>query len=224
MSHTPDLLSLLPQHAVNVFRLASMNRRVFEISLAGVLAVPQSVAIEDSDRELIERVHAGDEKAFGLLYDRHSKMAYSTALRILKSPVEAEDVLQDVFLQIWRTPPQVREDDFNLHGWISVVIRNRSLSVLRAHANHRSVSLENFDFASPYDLESEAEQLELYTKAEQVANVLAPEEQRILKMCFDEEMTHSAISALTAIPLGTVKSRVRHALLVLRKTLEARHS
>ena len=222
MSHTVEVFSLLPQHAVNIFRIATANRRILEISLVGVLSAPQLSG--DSDRELIERVRARDEKAFGVVYDRHSKMAYSIALRILKSPVEAEDVLQDVFLQIWRTPPQAREVNFNLPGWISVVTRNRSLSVVRTRANHQSVSLDNFDFASPYDLESEAEQRELYDRAEQSATVLAPEEQRILKMCFDQGMTHSAISALTAIPLGTVKTRVRHALLVLRKTLEAKSS
>ena len=127
-------------------------------------------------------------------------------------------------MQIWRIPPQVREVEFNLQGWICVVTRNRSLSILRSRASHQSVSLEDFDFASPYDLEAEAEQHELYIKAEQLAKVLAPEEQRILKMCFDQGMTHSAISALTSIPLGTVKTRVRHALLVLRRTLEAKSS
>ena len=83
------------------------------------------------DATLLALVERGDEYAMAALFDRYSKIVYSVALRVLRDPASAEDVLQEVFMQIWRSPERFVESRGSLGGWLAVVTRNRSIDLLR---------------------------------------------------------------------------------------------
>src|ERR1700761_182476 len=84
-----------------------------------------------SDLALLQLVQTGDQPALKVLYDRYSSLVYSTAVRILKNPASAEDVTQELFLRLWVHSKQVQVPGETLHGWMTVVSRNRSLDLLR---------------------------------------------------------------------------------------------
>src|ERR1700748_2871924 len=83
------------------------------------------------DGVLLALVRRGDEAAMATLFDRYSKVVYSIALRVLRDPSSAEDVLQEVFMQIWRNPDGFVATRGSLGGWLAVVSRNRSIDALR---------------------------------------------------------------------------------------------
>src|ERR1039457_3411636 len=97
-----------------------------EIQVAGT---PQPT-VED-DASLLALVQSGGEQAMATLFDRYSRVVYSVALRVLRDPASAEDVLQEVFMQIWRNPDSFTAARGSLGGWLSIVSRNRSIDTLR---------------------------------------------------------------------------------------------
>src|SRR3979411_2367854 len=100
-----------------------------EMGLAN--AFPQS---SQDDATLLAHVRRGDEHAMASLFDRYSKLVYSVALRVLRDPASAEDILQEVFMQIWRNPNGFIATRGSLGGWLAVVARNRSIDALRSKA------------------------------------------------------------------------------------------
>jgi len=92
-----------------------------------VNAPPQS---SQDDAALLALVKSGDEHAMASLFDRYSKVVYSVALRVLRDPASAEDVLQEIFMQIWRNPDGFIATRGSLGGWLAVVSRNRSIDAL----------------------------------------------------------------------------------------------
>ena len=151
------------------------------------------------------------------LFERHSKLVYSVALRVLRDPAAAEDVLQEIFMQMWRTPTSFVEARGSLGGWLAVVSRNRSIDLLRKKRPTETV--EDLPLASPYDLAGDAEHNIMLDRVKVVIAELPPEQRKTLEMAFFEGMTHSEIAEHTECPLGTVKTRIRSALQTLGKAL-----
>lgn len=171
------------------------------------------------DAALLALVRRGDESAMASLFDRYSKIVYSVALRVLRDPASAEDVLQEIFMQIWRNPDGFVATRGSLGGWLAVVSRNRSIDALR-----RKRPAECFDemtFASNYNLADEAERNSMMEKAREVIYHLPAEQRKTLEMAFFDGLTHSEIAEMTGDPLGTVKTRIRSALTTLRKAFTA---
>jgi len=183
----------------------------------GLLNMPQSSM--DGDTQLLSLVQRGDEQAMASLYDRYSKVVYSVALRVLRDPASAEDVLQEIFMQIWRSPDRFVATRGSLGGWLAVVSRNRSIDVLRRRRPADSV--DELVLASPYNLSSEVERNSMMEKARSVIVKLPVEQRKTLEMAFFDGLTHSEIAEMTGDPLGTVKTRIRSALLSLRKAFQA---
>lgn len=173
----------------------------------------------DKDLQLLDRIRRGDEQAMAALYDRYSKVVYSVSLRVLRDPATAEDVLQDVFMSIWRRPDTFSPARGSLGGWLAVIARNRSIDLLRR--KRPSEQVEEIYLASPFDLADEAERNNMMERARAVIARLPPEQRKTLEMAFFDGLTHSEIAEMTGDPLGTVKTRIRSALLILRKELEA---
>lgn len=174
----------------------------------------------EQDVQLLGRVRRGDEQAMATLYDRYSKVVYSVALRVLRDPASAEDVLQDVFLGLWRRPETFISARGSLGGWLAVVSRNRSIDTLRR--KRPSEPVEEVYLASNYNLADEAERNSMMQRARAVIMRLPLEQRKTLEMAYFDGLTHSEIAEITGDPLGTVKTRIRSALLSLRKELEAR--
>jgi len=183
----------------------------------GVLNMPPPSELDDAT--LLALVQRGDEAAMASLFDRYSKVVYSVALRVLRDPASAEDVLQEIFMQVWRNPDSFTATRGSLGGWLAVVSRNRSIDTLRRRKPTDSV--DEFALASPYNLADEAERNSLIEKARGVMVSLPMEQRKTLEMAFFDGLTHSEISEMTGDPLGTVKTRIRSALLSLRKAFQA---
>jgi RNA polymerase sigma-70 factor (ECF subfamily) len=171
------------------------------------------------DAALLARVQSGDESAMASLFDRYSKVVYSVALRVLRDPSSAEDVLQEVFMQIWRNPDGFVATKGSLGGWLAVVSRNRSIDALRRKRPTEQV--DDMALASNYNLANEAERNSLMEKARSVIVLLPIEQRKTLEMAFFDGLTHSEIAEMTGDPLGTVKTRIRSALISLRKAFTA---
>ena len=171
------------------------------------------------DAALLDLVQRGDEYAMASLFDRYSKVVYSVALRVLRDPASAEDVLQEVFMQIWRNPGGFVATRGSLGGWLAVVARNRSIDALRR--KKPSEQVEEMELASKYNLADEAERTSLMEKARGVMRLLPMEQRKTLEMAFFDGLTHSEIAEMTGDPLGTVKTRIRSALTSLRKAFTA---
>jgi len=170
------------------------------------------------DSALLISVRRGDEHAMAMLFDRYSKVVYSVALRVLRDPASAEDILQDVFMQLWRNPDSFSATRGNLGGWLAVVTRNRSIDALRRKKPIDPV--EDMMLAAPYDVADEAERNTMMERARSVIYRLPVEQRKTLEMAFFDGLTHSEIAEMTGDPLGTVKTRIRSALMALRKAFQ----
>ena len=99
------------------------------------------------DSVLLGLVQKGDEQAMASIFDRYSKVVYSVALRVLRDPAGAEDVLQEIFMQIWRNPDGFTATRGSLGGWLAVVSRNRSIDALRRR--RPTDNIDEMPLASP---------------------------------------------------------------------------
>ena len=166
------------------------------------------------DRLLLTRVQQGDEHAMQSLHKRYSKLVYSVALRTLGEPSSAEDIHQEIFLQLWKSSSKPTELRGNLGGWLATISRNRSIDMLRKQ--RPEVSLEHVVITASQDLFSEcAKNLALERLADHM-EMLPEQEQRLLKMAYVDGCTHCEIATMTGLPLGTVKTVLRSALGSLR--------
>jgi len=173
----------------------------------------------DEDAALLARVQNGNEQAMAIIFDRYSKIVYSVALRVLRDPASAEDVLQEIFLQIWRNPASFVSARGSLGGWLAVVTRNRSIDALRR--KRPTDSVEDVVLSSSFNLAEDSERTLMIEKARKVIHLLPSEQRKTLEMAFFDGLTHAEIAEMTGDPLGTVKTRIRSALTALRKAFQA---
>ncbi len=171
------------------------------------------------DVALLTGIEQGDTQAMASLFDRYSGTVYSVALRVLKDTGQAEDVMQDIFIQIWKKPGAFVSGRGSLGAWLVVVARNRAIDALRRRRPTDSV--EDVVLASSTDLAAEAERNTLMEKVRIHLGQLPPEQRKSVEMAYFEGLSHSEIAEKTGDPLGTVKTRIRLALITLRKAMQA---
>ena len=175
------------------------------------------------DSTLIDRMMAGDEAALSILYDRYSAMLFGMLLRILRDRQAAEEILQDLFLQLWRSADRFDAGRGSLPTWLLVIGRNRAISRLRGKTNREVTEEEDGDYANGFvsaqNVEDEARRSELRGTLNAALNKLPSEQRQALELAYFEGMSQSEIAARTASPLGTVKSRVRTAMQSLKGML-----
>ncbi len=179
------------------------------------MRVSGTQASQQDEAALIARIRAGDGSAMAELYDRYSGIVYGVALRVLGSTASAEDLLQEVFLQLWRNPQAFDPDRGRLAPWLAVIARNRSIDMLRRRPMEEDI--DELPISTGINLEDEAGERMAIDKVRGVLAQLPQEQRKTLEMAFFEGMTHTEISAKLGEPLGTVKTRIRSGLLALRK-------
>jgi len=166
---------------------------------------------------------AGDEAALSTLYDRYSTMLFGMLMRILRDQQAAEEVLQDMFLQLWRNAAQFDAKRGSLPAWLMVIGRNRAISRLRGRRDREVLEEEEGDyantFASGQNIEDEAVRAELARNISAALEQLPAEQKQAVELAYFEGMTQSEIANRTGTPLGTVKTRVRTAMQTLRQIL-----
>ena len=151
------------------------------------------------------------------IYDRYSGIVYATGLRVLGDTAAAEDVLQEIFMQLWRNPSAFDSSRGNLTAWLAVIARHRAIDVLRKRKPQTDV--EDVVIAASHDVRTEAERNSIVAKVRSAMTEMPQEQRRCMEMAFFQGLTHSEIATQTGEPLGTVKTRIRSALLQLRKRL-----
>jgi len=179
----------------------------------------------EADRQLMRAVAAGSSDALGRLYDRHAAVAFGLARRILMRVEDAEEVVQDVFAQVWRDAARYMPERATVAGWIIMLTRTRAIDRLRAR-NARPDQSQGKDPSLVAPLAAKGRDPEQVAVSEedgrQIRQALAglPPEQRLLvDLAYYEGLTQSEIAERTGVPLGTVKTRVRAAMATLRSVL-----
>lgn len=178
----------------------------------------------ESDRAAFAGMARGDAHALGNLYDRYSRPVYSLALRILQDTSDAEDVVQDVFTQVWRTASSYDAARGAVAAWLLTMARTRAIDRLRARSGRQRHSADApLADATPDPAALPDAQLVTAELAWAVRTALEalPVLQRVaLELAFYEGLTHAEIAARLEEPLGTVKTRIRSAMRKLRDALE----
>jgi RNA polymerase sigma-70 factor (ECF subfamily) len=160
-------------------------------------------------------IMAGDESSMAQLYDRYSGIVYSVALRVLADTAAAEDVLQEVFLQLWRNPEVFDGRRGSLAPWLAVIARNRAIDAVRKR--RPEVDLEEIVIPLECSLEDETERRRAVEKVRGALNSMSATQRAALEMAFFQGLTHTEIAEQTGEPLGTIKTRIRNGLIALRK-------
>jgi RNA polymerase sigma-70 factor, ECF subfamily len=174
--------------------------------------MPSSGASDDM--RLIARIRVGEPGAMSELYDRYSSVVYGVALRVLQDAAAAEDVLQDIFLQLWRKPDAFDSSRGSLVAWLAVIARHRAIDRLRQR--RPETDIEEVVIAGGSDLRDETERSLVIEKVRAVLGEMNPDQRKALELAYFQGLTHSEIAEKTGEPLGTIKTRIRSGLQALR--------
>jgi RNA polymerase sigma-70 factor, ECF subfamily len=166
------------------------------------------------DMELISEMARGQQAALGSLYDRHGGLLLGVLTRLLKNPEEAEDVLHEVFLEVWERAGDYDPSRGSVRAWLVMRARSRGLDRLRALTRLRALSA---DAASLEDAPTPAPSDTLSVR--RALSNLPPELRTLLELGYFEGLSSTEIAAHEQIAVGTVKSRVARALAELREVL-----
>ncbi len=172
-----------------------------------------------SDLTLVMAIRGGDQGAMAALYDRFSSIVYAVALRVLQDTGAAEDVLQDIFMQLWRNPGAFDASRGNMGAWLAVIARNRAIDALRKRRPENDIA--DVIVSVEPDMASEADRARAMNKVRGALQDMPAAQRSALEMAYFEGLTHAEIAAKTGEPLGTVKTRIRAGLISLRKVFAA---
>jgi RNA polymerase sigma-70 factor (ECF subfamily) len=185
------------------------------------------VAIDPTDPALLHRIVLRDESALAEFYDRHSKLVYSVALRILRSPSEAEEILQEAFVKVWSRAETYEIRLGSPAAWLARIARNCAIDRVRAKRARQMVDAAPPDTDEPSRSEPSTTvtpevMLEDATKAGLIRGALGslpPNQRTLIEAAFFDGYTHQELADRYGVPLGTVKARIRTGLLALRSQL-----
>ena len=176
-----------------------------------------------ADQAALERMARGDQHALGELYDRHARLVFSLALRILQVRADAEDIVQEVFAQVWRQSGRYDPRRGAVAAWMLTLTRSRAIDRLRARRARPETMTEPGDTERvpdagvPPDLELlSAEQVERLRRA---LDQLPDAQRQALELAYYEGLSHTEVADRLAEPLGTIKTRIRQAVIKLREAL-----
>jgi RNA polymerase sigma-70 factor (ECF subfamily) len=180
----------------------------------------------DDDARLVRAIASGDEAALARAYDVHGSLVYGLALRIVRSPPDAEEVLQDVFATLWRTASRFDAALGTLPAYLTTLTRHRAIDRVRRRSARPDVAVGSGDDADatplpasgpgPSDVAASRDEAR---RAVAALGTLAAVERRVLEMAYFDGLSQSEIAARTGDALGTVKGRTRNALRRLREAL-----
>jgi RNA polymerase sigma-70 factor, ECF subfamily len=172
--------------------------------------------------DLLQRIGQGDRGSFEELYDRLAGVLFATAFRVLNNRVAAEDVLQDVFIQIWEKAPLYNPALGKPLAWAITLTRYKAIDRLRStqrrnrlqdNLQQESKSLEQFDDRNAFDAVAAAEMSKLIGEA---ITKLSKEHRQVIELAFFASMTQTEIAEHLNQPLGTIKARIRRGMMKLR--------
>lgn len=173
-----------------------------------------------ADILLLNRIVARDELAVGELYDRHHRLLFGLILRIVRDRSEAEEILQEVFVQVW-----TRAETYNVAlgapaAWLVRIARNRAIDRLRANGV-RARTIEATPLPPPVESpEARAAMSEQQRAVARALGALPAEQRELIEYAYFMGLTQSELAERFGLPLGTVKTRVRTGMMTLRRELQ----
>ena len=188
------------------------------------LETASETAAPEADADVLRRLAAGDRDAVAELYDRHAARVLGLAYRIVRNVSDAEDVVQDVFAQAWRTASNYEAARGTVAGWLLMMARTRAIDRLRARQTRRDAGAEPDPERVPSSAVPVPDQIIANQQAARVRGAmvaLPAEQQTVLELAYFEGLSQSEIAARLQIPLGTVKTRTRSALALLRRSVRS---
>lgn len=193
------------------------------MTAAGGMLTPQ----QQSDQEMLAQIVKGDQRAFGQLYDRLSKPVYSLAVRMLGDSSEAQDALQEVFLQIWRRARSYDPEQSSVFSWAVLMTRSRVIDRLRgrdrrlrvivASTDDEQTDAEGASASQEQNAADTASRNEEAMRARSSLKRLPAEQRQAIELAFFNDLTHQEIATQLGQPLGTIKARIRRGLLKLKE-------
>ena len=172
---------------------------------------------------LIRGMAERDESAMSALYDATNRLVYSLVLRILSDPAIAEEVMLDVYMQVWRQASTYDEKRGGPLAWLTTVARSRAIDRLRSgkQRQQREEPLERADnHSAPANIEEEVAAAEMRERVQAALAQLSPEQREVIELAYYGGLSHSEIATRLATPLGTVKTRTRLGMMKLRESLK----
>jgi RNA polymerase sigma-70 factor (ECF subfamily) len=174
--------------------------------------------------ELVSRIARGEKAALAALYDEVSAPLYSVAYRMLADATEAQDLIQDIFLQVWRTAGSYETSRGSVFSWLVTLTRNRAIDRLRMRRRRAELLAEAAPDLHPADSSGTDSRAALWLreKAEAVRAALAglsSDQQQAIELAFFSGLTQQEIAMRLNEPLGTIKARIRRGLLQLKAKL-----
>lgn len=173
-----------------------------------------------SDSELVERLADGDEAALAELYDRHAGMLTGLARRFLPGEPEADDLVHDVFLEAWRRAASFDPERGSVRSWLALMIRSRALDRIRKAERRLRAPMPTTPRG---EIPAPSRGIEARRLAKSLED-LSPEQRSIVEMTYFAGLTSREIAERLDVPVGTVKSRLRSALVALRRDVASRVS
>jgi RNA polymerase sigma-70 factor, ECF subfamily len=177
------------------------------------------------DNSLLRRIAAGDRAAFAEFYDRHSTLMFSVAVKILHDLTEAEDILQEAFVEIWTKAGKYDPKLGKATSWVAILVRNRAVDKIRASERRKrlgqAAGTESSILSESHDAVNETIQGQEKAKLIQsVVRELPMEQRQAIELAYFSGLTQNEISERLHEPLGTIKARIRRGMLKLRDQLE----
>ncbi len=175
-----------------------------------------------ADAQLADRIRSGQSEALGELYDMHASMALAVALRVVGDREEAEDLVHDAFVAVWRKIDRFDADRGSLRAWLMTVVRNRAID--RVRARRPKMDLEDADERSllrtgPNPTWEEALQRTSATDVRSAMAALPDDQRRAVELAYFQGYTYREVAEATGVPPGTANGRLRLALAKLRDSL-----
>ncbi len=168
----------------------------------------------------------GDEGGLAELYDRHSRLVFSLALRILQNRADAEDVVQEVFAQVWTQARRYEGERGSVAAWMLMMARSRAIDRLRARRARPETGGQTPATQNVADLAPTQDLLllsnEEVTKLRQALDGLPAVQRAALELAYYEGLTHVEIADRLSEPLGTIKTRIRQAVIKLRESMASK--
>jgi len=177
--------------------------------------------------QLIQQMANGDNKAFQAFYEKYSSLAYSIAMKMLRSPTNSDDLLQEVFLQIWRQASRYSKERGNPEAWVITITRSRAIDKLRSLKRvDKGVQKveDHYKESDPASFSNASEQNITKIVVSGVLKELSEDHRQVLELAYYNGLTQTEIAEKINIPLGTVKTRIRSGLGKLREMLSVQQA
>ncbi len=222
LSSLPDVLTYAVARADDDARPPRRER------MSDTSPTPPPDERQEVDARLVRRIAQGDKAALADLYDRFSRPLYATALRVVNDTAEAQDIVHDVFVTMWEKAPTFESTRGSAFAWALTLTRNRAIDRVRMRRRRADLLTAAAPSDLGYDENNSGTVTDTAALGDQATAIraavatLPPDQKRALELAFFSGLTQQQIAEKLSEPLGTVKARIRRALLKLRDSVARR--